>query len=320
MTKSIVCLQTLTDGQREAVTQASPGYTFVQSEAKNPDMNALADAEIIIGWTKNISDTVLREGGPLRWVQSWSAGVDTMPLQALEEHNICLTSASGVHSKPIAQVIFGFMLIFARNFHTAIRNQESRLWIGREHMDSTELTGKTVVIVGTGEIGSETARIAKAFDMRTVGVRRSGEPVPGFDEMFETAQLKEAVSTGDYVINTLPLTDDTHHLFDASIFSSFKEGSCYINIGRGGTTDTEALVDALNEGKLSGAGLDVFENEPLPSDHPLWGMKQVVITPHVAGATDYYADRVIAIFAENMKSYLSSGRPSRNVVDYARQY
>ncbi|MBY9081282.1 D-2-hydroxyacid dehydrogenase [Paenibacillus sp. HN-1] len=320
MTKSIVCLQALTAEQREAVIQASPGYTFIQSEAKNPDIAALAEAEIVIGWANGISDTLLREGGPLRWVQTWSAGVDTMPLQALAERNICLTNASGVHSKPIAQVIFGFILIFARNFHKAIRNQEHRLWVSRDGMESTELTGRTAVIVGTGEIGSETARIAKAFDMRTVGVRTSGEPLPGFDEMFESARLKEAVSAGDYVINTLPLTDDTHHLFGASVFSSFKEDSCYINIGRGGTTDTEALIQALNEGKLRGAGLDVFETEPLPIDHPLWGMEQVVISPHVAGATDHYADRVVAIFAENMKSYLSSGRPSRNLVNYARQY
>lgn len=318
MAKTIVCLHPLTEKQRESILQAAPGYQLILSESKKPDLNALSGAEIVIGWGKGIADTLLRENGPLRWVQTWSAGVDRMPLDRLKDRGVILTNASGVHARPISQVIFGFMLLFARNLHTAIRNQQRHQWSpgGGE----VELTGKTAVIAGTGEIGLETARIAKVFGMRTVGVRRNEGTLSHFDALYTTPHLKDAVKEGDFVINTLPLTGETARLFDASVFTAFKEGSYYINIGRGGTTDTDALIQALKSGRIRGAGLDVFEQEPLPAGHPLWDMEQVVITPHVAGATDYYSDRVVAIFTGNMRSYLSDGKPSRNVVDYLRQY
>ncbi len=285
---------------------------------KNPDLAMLAEAEIVIGWGKGISDTLLKPESPLRWLQTWSAGVEKLPLDAMKNKGILLTNASGVHAEPITAVIFGFMLLFTRNLHTAVRNQMNRRW--HSEGNESELTGKTAVIAGTGAIGSETARIAKAFRMKTVGISRSGKPVDGFDEVYTTGQLKDAVGQGDFVINTLPLTEETQQLFDAEIFSACKRGSYYINIGRGATTHTEALMDALNSGHLAGAGLDVFETEPLPPEHPLWGMEQVVITPHCAGSTDRYADRLVDIFVENMKSYLNSGTPSRNLVDYSRQY
>jgi D-2-hydroxyacid dehydrogenase (NADP+) len=318
MTKSIVCLQPLTAPQQERVRAAAPGYTFTQLNDKNPDLEVLAEAEIVIGWAKGIADTLLRPDSPLRWVQSWSAGIEKLPLARFKERDILLTSASGVHAEPISAVIFGFMLLFTRNLHTAVRNQQNRHW----HSDGSEgeLFGKTAVIVGTGAIGSETARIAKAFRMKTIGVSRSGKPLADFDQVYTTDHLPEAVSQGDFIINILPITDVTKHLFNESLFSDFKQGSYYINVGRGATTHTEALIDALNRGQLRGAGLDVFETEPLPQDHPLWAMEQVVITPHSAGATDQYADRIVNIFIENVNSYLSSGAPSLNLVNFERQY
>lgn len=317
-TKSIVCLQPLTSRQQESILAAAPGYTLTLGNAKTPDRDVLAQAEIVIGWGKGASDTLLRPDSPLRWVQAWSAGVEKLPLEQLEQRGIILTNASGVHAEPITAVIFGFMLIFTRNLHTAIRNQQERNW----HSDGkeSELTGKTAVIAGTGAIGSETARIAKAFRMNTIGISRSGKPADGFDQVYTTGRLPEAAGQADFLINTLPLTDETEDLFNAAVFNACKQGAYYINIGRGATTNTEALIAALNSGRLAGAGLDVFETEPLPPEHPLWGMEQVVITPHCAGSTDRYADRVVDIFTANMQAYLNHGAPSRNVVDYSRQY
>lgn len=318
MTKSIVCLQPLSSEQQEKIRKAAPDYTITQADAKHPDLALLSTAEIVIGWAKGIGDTLLGADSPLRWVQTWSAGIEKMPLERLQQKGVFLTNASGVHAEPITAVILGFMLMFTRNLHTALYNQEARIWASDG--SESELTGKTIVIVGTGSIGSETARIAKAFRMKTIGVRRSGKPMDYFDAMYTPAELLEAVGQGDFVINTLPLTDETRHLFNRPVFSGFKQGSYYINIGRGATTNTEDLMDALNNGPLSGAGLDVFETEPLPPEHPLWAMKQVIITPHCAGSTDKYAERVTDIFIENMKSYISGGAPTRNVVDYSRQY
>lgn len=318
MTKSIVCMQQLSDAQQELIRAAAPEYTLTLGDSRNPDLELLSGAEIIIGWGKGIRENVLRQGSPLRWVQAWSAGVEKLPLEALKEREILLTNASGVHAQPITAVILSFMLMFTRNMHTNIRNQQNRRW----HSDGqeSELTGKTIVIAGTGAIGSETARIAKAFRMKTIGVSRSGRPVESFDQIFTTGELKDSVREADFVVNTLPLTDETRGLFDAEVFSACKQGAYYINIGRGVTTHTDDLIAALNSGQLAGAGLDVFETEPLPEDHPLWGMEQVIITPHCAGVTDRYADRVVDIFVENMQAYLESGKPSRNLVDYSRQY
>lgn len=318
MTKSIVCLHPLTEEQQEKIRGAAPGYTFTQGNGKNPDLKQLAEAEIVIGWAKGITDTLLHSNSPLRWVQSWSAGIEKLPLERLKANDILLTSGSGVHAEPISAVILGFMLMFTRNLHTAVRNQQNRHW-GTDGSEG-ELFGKTAVIVGTGAIGSETARIAKAFRMKTIGVSRSGKPLADFDQVYTTEKLAEAVSQGDFVINILPITDETKYLFNANIFSAFKQGAYYINVGRGATTHTEALIDALNQGQLRGAGLDVFETEPLPEDHPLWAMEQVIITPHSAGITDRYAERIVNIFIENMNSYLSSGAPSLNLIDYKRQY
>ncbi|MDQ0193993.1 NAD(P)-dependent oxidoreductase [Paenibacillus wynnii] len=318
MTKLIVCFHTLTPQEQQNIRKNAPGYTLVQSDAKSPDLQLLSQAEIVIGWAKGISDTMLAPDSPLRWVQTWSAGIERLPLLQFQERGIFLTNASGVHAEPISAVIFGYMLMFTRNLHTAIRNQEAHRW--ESDGSESELTDKTAVIVGTGAIGSETARIAKAFRMKTVGVSRSGSALPDFDMMYTTDNLLEAVSEGNFVINTLPLTDETHNLFNKSVFSVFKQDTYYINIGRGDTTNTTDLMDALNSGQLRGAGLDVFETEPLPHDHPLWDMKQVIITPHRAGNTDRYSERVVDIFVENMKSYINEGSPSRNVVDYNRQY
>lgn len=318
MTKTIVCLQSLTSSQQEQIRRAAPGYTLQLGDGKAPDLEQLAQAEIIIGWARGIGEELLDKSASLRWIQSWSAGIDNMPLQRLQEHGVLLTTASGVHAEPIAAVIFGFILSFTRNLHTAIRNQSQGRWYA-EGCES-EVSGKTAVIFGTGAIGSETARIAKAFHMKTVGVSRSGQPVEHFDSVLPITQLKEAVAQGDFIINALPLTDETKHLFNAEAFSAFKQGSYYINIGRGGTTHTGDLIDALNSGHLRGAGLDVFETEPLPQDHPLWSMDQVIMTPHSAGITDRYADRMVDIIVENLGSYITTGSPSLNVVDFNQQY
>lgn len=303
---------------RSSFSTPPTGYTLTLGNAKSPDLELLANAEIVIGWGKGISDTLLQPDSPLRWVQTWSAGVEKLPLDRLEERGILLTNASGVHAEPITAVIFGFMLLFTRKLHTAVRNQQNRRW--HSEGNESELTGKTAVIAGTGSIGSETARIAKAFRMKTIGISRSGKTVADFDQVYTTDELPDAIRQGDFVINTLPLTDETQGLFNAEIFSNCKQGAYYINIGRGATTHTEDLIAALKSGQLAGAGLDVFETEPLPQDHPLWEMEQVVITPHCAGTTDRYADRVVNIFTDNLQSYLQDGAPSRNRVDYSRQY
>lgn len=322
--KQIVCLHSLTPEQIHQIEQAAPGFEMIVKNKKELDPEQIKNAEIIVGWSKTIAEHALQEDSKLKWVQTWSAGVDTLPLDRLRDRDILLTNSSGVHAIPISESIFAMMLSFSRQMHIAVRHQLQKNWKADLSVpgQSTlgEINGKTLVIVGVGEIGRETARLAKAFGMHVIGVRRSDKPEPNVDQMFTMDGLHEALEKGDYIVNVLPLTEETHHMFDAEAWKAAKKGACFINAGRGPTVDTSSLIDALNSGQISGAGLDVFEQEPLPSDNPLWTMEQVIITPHVAGSNDRYTERVVDIFTENVKAYAQGQKPPLNLVDYERMY
>lgn len=322
--KQIVCLHSLTPEQIRQIEQAAPGFELIVKNKKELTPDQVQAAEIIIGWSKTIASHALQEDSQLKWVQTWSAGVDTLPLERLRDRGILLTNSSGVHAIPISESIFAMMLSFSRQMHIAVRHQLQKKWESDlkvpGHSTLGEINGKTLVIVGVGEIGRETARLAQAFGMKVIGVRRSDRPEPNVDRMYTMESLHEALGQADYVVNVLPLTDETHHMFDAAAWNAAQKGACFINAGRGPTVDTASLIDALRSGQISGAGLDVFEQEPLPADNPLWEMDQVIITPHVAGSNDRYTERVVDIFTENVKAYAAGQKPPRNLVDYERMY
>src|SRR5690606_3587844 len=214
----------------------------------------------------------------LRWLQSWSAGVNNMPLDEMEKSNILLTSANGVHAYPISETIFALMLGLTRKIHSYVRNQQEKKW---HHSNmKLEIHEKTIGIVGVGHIGKETAKIAKAFGMTVLGVRHSGRDEEFVDEMYTTDQLSEVLPRCDYVVLTLPLTEETRHLFGADEFRRMKSSAFFINIGRGEIVVEEELIEALQSGEIAGAGLDVFTKEPLPEDSPLWDFENVIVTPH----------------------------------------
>ncbi|WP_046213102.1 D-2-hydroxyacid dehydrogenase [Paenibacillus wulumuqiensis] len=314
----IVVLQHLSESQQQKIQQAASSYEIVTVPVREADHSVLADAEVILGWSRKLQDFILSDQCPVKWIQTWSAGVDKMPMKQLEQKHVLLTSANGVHTIPISEQIFAYMLAFSRNLHRAVRNQEKHSW--DESGNFTELHGKTIVIVGVGNIGAGTAQLAKAFGMRTIGVRRSGKEQEGIDRMYKMDELDEALGEGDYIVNILPLTGETEKLFNKGRFAVMKDNSIFINVGRGPTVDTDALVDALQSSRIAGAGLDVFDPEPLPEDHPLWDMEQVIITPHIAGSNEHYTDRVIDIFVENLKAYQGGQTLPVNLVDYSRQY
>ncbi|ANF95992.1 D-2-hydroxyacid dehydrogenase [Paenibacillus bovis] len=314
----IVVLQQLTESQKQKVQEAAPSYEIVAVPVREASDSILAEAEIILGWSRKLQDFILSDKCPVQWIQTWSAGVDKMPMEQLEQKQVLLTSANGVHTIPISEQIFAYMLAFSRNLHRAVRNQGKHAW--DESGTFTELHGKTIVIVGVGNIGAGTAQLAKAFGMKTIGVRRSGKEQDGIDQMYSMEQLDEALAQGDYVINILPLTEETKQLFNRERFAVMKDSSLFINVGRGPSVDTDALVEALQSGAIAGAGLDVFDPEPLPEDHPLWDMEQVIITPHIAGSNEHYTDRVIEIFTKNLQAYQQDRTLPVNLVDYSRQY
>ncbi|PCL91008.1 D-2-hydroxyacid dehydrogenase [Paenibacillus lautus] len=315
---NIVAIHDLTAEQQQKIKEIAPDYDLLVTKAKELTGSIVRNAEIMIGWSRSMQDEVLSADSKLKWIQAWSAGVDKMPLRELEGKGIQLTNASGVHSVPITEHIFAMILAFNRNLHLAIRQQSNNKWDTSGTF--TELAGKTIVIVGVGQIGSHTARVAQAFGMRTVGVRNSGKSDPNVESMYKVDQLDEALAQGDYIVNILPLTDETRGLFNTARFSAMKDSAFFVNVGRGQTVVTADMVQALQSGALAGAGLDVFEEEPLPADHPLWNLDNVIMTPHMAGDTDRYGERAVDIFLENLKHYVNGEPLSRNVIDYSKSY
>ncbi|MBP3966045.1 D-2-hydroxyacid dehydrogenase [Paenibacillus lignilyticus] len=317
---TILCLQELTSEQQEAVRQAAPEASIIFGRKPETEDQAFREAEIILGWDARVKSIALQEGAKLRWVQSWSSGIDSLPLDLLEERGIMLTDASGVHARSVSETAVAMMLGLSRGIAAAVRNQRTGLWESPDTL--AEMNGGTVAIVGAGEIGREVARIARAFDMRVIAVRRSGGPMPEADVVYETSRLDDALREADYVVNILPLTGETQHLFHAERFAVMKRTAYFINVGRGATVRTEDLVEALNKGMIAGAGLDVFEQEPLPADHPLWAMPNVILTPHNAGGlTVRNGERLVKLFLSNLELYLSGHAADlRNLVDYKKRY
>ncbi len=277
---------------------------------------------------------MLAEAAGLRWWQSWSAGTDwLMRYPQARTQPFVLTNARGIHAIPMAEHVFGMLLTFARQLHHARAAQLAGTWPSVSFDPSTatrndalfiddlfELAGKTMVVIGVGAIGGRTAEIAQAFGMRVIGVRRDpSRTMPGIAQMVSPDQLLAVLPEADVVVSAAPYTAETHHQLDAAAFRAMKNRAIVINMGRGGTIDEEAMIAALQNGEIAGAGLDVFETEPLAADSPLWQMPNVLITAHYAGDTPHYDERMLEIFLDNLARY-QAGRPLVNLVDKQKGY
>ena len=320
MTKnSILLIQETTKEQLQTLKELAPEYELIKGwEIDGKDVS-LESVEIIYGWTGQYSQELLEnEKSQLKWAQGKAAGVDFLDLEKLKQKNILLTNGSGIHSIPIAESVFGILLAYARGIQKAIKDQQTKTW---EQVDKLmELHGKTIMIVGTGKIGVEVGRLAKAFNMKTIGVNRSGRDVEYMDQLITQPELVDQVKQADIVINILPHTDQTHYFFNQDIFSQMKKGTLFVNVGRGPTVKTDDLIEALDNGQLAFAGLDVFETEPLPEESALWDREDVLITPHITGIAEHFKKRLFAIFEENLKAYLAEEKLPVNLIDYDQQY
>lgn len=321
--KEVVLLANPDPGDVAALRSRFPDVMFhvFDADREDPEVYETARrAEVIAGsYSTNFILTLLQGASKVRWFHGWWAGLDHFPLQELAARGILLTRSPGISINPISETIIALLIMLERGLHDYVRKQDRKVWdpVNR----AGEIHGKTMAILGAGTIGKEIARVARCgFGMRTLGYRRTGEPVAEFDGMYAEDQLTECLTDADYVVNILPQTDKTVHVINAETIAAMKPGALYVNIGRGRTTDTAALVDALRSGHLRGAGLDVFEAEPLPIDSPLWELENVIILPHTGGITDAYDQRALAIFADNLASYLETGEPQDVIRNPERGY
>ncbi|CAH1659878.1 D-2-hydroxyacid dehydrogenase [Hyphomicrobiales bacterium] len=239
----------------------------------------------------------------LRFIQSISAGTDQFDKAAIDAAGIRLASAQGGNERAVAEHAMSLILGLTRQIHFARDNQAKPYWrpmIGDRARREDELGGKTLVVVGLGRIGLRLAKLASAFDMRVIGVRRSAEPQPHVAAVMHPDKLVEAVAEADFVALTCPLTPETEGLIDARILAAMKPSAFLINVARGRVVDEAALIAALTAHSIAGAGLDCVAEEPLPAASPLWRLPQVIVTPHSAGETRAYETNVIDILLDNL--------------------
>jgi phosphoglycerate dehydrogenase-like enzyme len=258
----------------------------------------------------------------LRWVQSPSAGVAwLLEREGMDDEDILLTNMQGIHGPAIAEHVFGMLLSLTRDLRYYQQPEQQGTWNrSGSPVDPIALSGRTMLVVGLGGIGREVARRAKGFDMTVLATRRSRtEPPPYVDRQGTPDELDALLPLADVVVLCVPLTDETEGMIDAAALARMQQGAYLVNIARGRVVDQDALVDALERGHLAGACLDVTTPEPLPADHPLWGMPNVVITPHVASRAALTGARRRALLFENVRRF-GAGEPLLNVVDKAAGY
>jgi glyoxylate/hydroxypyruvate reductase A len=250
----------------------------------------------------------------LEWLQAMGAGVDWALMPGLRRR-VVVTRAPGIFGPWMSEYVLGWCSWVTQRMEAYRAAQRERRWIG--DVLPGRLRGKTMTLVGVGDIGREIARVARAVGMHVIGVSRSGQRVPGVEHVYRPGYLPRALAAADFVVVVLPLTRRTRGLIDDKALGAMRPGAWLLNIGRGAVIDDAALLNALQTQRIAGAILDVFPTEPLPADHPLWQLDNVVITPHVAGPST--ADEIAPVFNDNLARWLR-GRPLQHVVDRKRGY
>jgi phosphoglycerate dehydrogenase-like enzyme len=313
----------LTDSQQRIdwLAEVAPGVELVA--AANPDaiLREIADAQIFLGFCLL---PAIRAGTDLTWVQAMSAGVGRCTADnTLKDRGVLLTNAQRLYGPAMSEHTMALLLALNRRLDNFAMKQAKSCWnCGREYGDASrwELPGRTMLVVGLGGIGTEVARKAHALGMRVIATRNSRREGPEFVEYVGLAdELMGLVPQADAIVNVTPLTPATTGLFDAAFFKAMKPTAYFINIGRGRSVVTDDLVAAIKDGELAGAGLDVTDPEPLPTDHELWTLPRVIITPHVSASSDKSSDRRWILVKENLRRYIA-GEPMLSVVDLERGY
>jgi phosphoglycerate dehydrogenase-like enzyme len=334
----VLCTLRFDGGLLDQLQAVSPRLDVIQQTCRNDDQVAAAlekrpDTEVLYTFylPPNVPDLAPR----LRWVQLHTAGAEHALLDPILKSDLVLTTSSGIHATPIAEYVLASMLAHRWQVPMWTRCQREGTWSsGRWDLYARpELRGSTLGIVGYGSIGREVGRLGRAFGMRVLALRRgagredqgyavedTGDPAGILPERFYPPEaLPEMLAASDYVVIALPLTPATFHLIGEAELRAMKPTAYLVNIARGPIVDETALVRALREGWIAGAGLDVFEQEPLPPDSPLWELENLLLSPHVSGFTPHYDTRAAALFAQNLARYLA-GEPLLNLVDKERGY
>jgi len=294
----------------DAIRDRLPDHTVVLARTPAEERDAIRDATFVTGMTLEVD--LLDAAENLSVFACAYAGTGHLPLEKLEERGVAVTNASGVHGPNIGEHVLGSILHFTRRFHVGARRQRRREW---RHYRARELQGSTVTVVGLGAIGRAVCDRLEPFGVETIGVRYTPEKGGPTDEVigFEGAAFDDALARTDYLVLACPLTETTRGLLDHEAFVTIDPDAVLVNVARGPVVETDALVEALRSNWIRGASLDVTDPEPLPEEHPLWTFENVQITPHNAGHTPQYYDRLADILAANVR-HVAADEELENVV------
>jgi phosphoglycerate dehydrogenase-like enzyme len=311
----ILITTNLDDVLLKQIQLAFPTIEVVKAIDVKDIQHEIRDTDVVLAGI--FSKELFVQAQQLKWVQSTGAGVERFLFPEFVASPVTLTNASGIHPKQISEHVMGMILAFTRRLNFSVRFQLQKRW---ERLPVDELSEKILGVVGLGTIGAEIARKAKCFDMIVIATKRSPVVKPAYvDELLPYTSLGELLECSDFVVLSVPLTPETHHLIGEKELRMMKKTSILINIGRGKLIDERVLIKALQERWIAGAGLDVFETEPLPSSSELWSFENVILTPHNAGSSPHYSQRVCHLFIENLTRF-RGGRPLKNLVDKKAGY
>ncbi len=306
----------MNEEQKKEINNTAPGISITIADAKEVTQEMIQNAEIIFGWLTKEQRSWAKK---LRWLHLPSAGADgyTQPEDYCNK-DIRVSTSSGVFGQPIAEHVFAMILAHNRNLQEYSYRKLEKSWF--RSWEVKDFYGSTIGILGLGDIGTQIAKRAKAWGARVLAVKRSRTAAPEYvDSLYTMDELDEVLGQSDYVVLALPSTHRTRGLITEHRLRQMKPGAFLVNIGRGALIDQEALVKALTEGWIGGAGLDVTEPEPLPENSPLWELPNVILTPHTSGGSPTNDKRRTSIFCRNLECYLE-GRPLQNQVDFNEEY
>ncbi len=300
---NLLILDQLANEYKKALQSKFP-EVMIHPSLKEEDIGEFIE-KVNVLLTFRISGGLIKKAKNLQWIQSIASGVDAIVNLPSLGKDILLTSTRGIHRPQMSEMAILLMLSLSRNFPQIIRNQDKGIW---ERWPARLLYQKKVGILGIGAIGEEIARKCKAFRMTVFGIDIVQRKVDAVDYSYGPEDLLKVVQEVDYFVIVVPSTPQTHKMVGENILSSMKPTAFLINIGRGEIVDENALIHALESGKIAGAALDVFSQEPLPKDHPFWKTKNLILTPHIGGTSTTYVDQVLSIFEENLRRFLKGER------------
>jgi phosphoglycerate dehydrogenase-like enzyme len=301
---------------RDRLLNLVPGAEILAFEDEDAALNRGLDSEVIAVWGSSFPEQFFARAENLKWVHSLSAGVEGLVHPAWIASPVVMTNSRGVYTKPMAEYVIAMILAFSRRLNDYFRQQQERKW---ERLHCFEVDGLTLGIVGLGGIGREIAPRAKGLGMRVIGTRNRPAPEPFVDEVLPANRLDELLRVSDFVVVAAPLVPETRGLLSEARLRLMKPTAYLINVARGPLVDEEALIRILQGGAIAGAALDVFSQEPLPVESPLWGLPNVIVTPHWSASSPHNVTRALDVFAENIRRY-QAGEPLLNVVDKSLGY